>query len=205
MACRLRRQRWATRSTPAGSSTPRLSPVAEGRAGGVGADREAQGPLDQERADRLRPDQDQRRTEVPRLGGSAPPASLPVRYQERSPAVSPKSKKNRAARMILELRSLGCRVEYLGAYSSVRLHFRPLRVLVHEAGRAADLEESPRHTCYGRASYTRLNGVSAARRKRVNPALDTTSRIRFSPACAPNAAPTSWASDAGVQIIVEAE
>lgn len=57
---------------------------------------------------------------------------------------------------------------------------------------------------YGRASYTMLNGVSAARRKRVNPAPVTTSRIRASPACAPSARPTSCASDDGVHKNVEA-
>jgi hypothetical protein len=36
--------------------------------------------------------------------------------------------------------------------------------------------------CYGRASKTRLNGVSAARRKRVSPPVVTTSRMRASPA-----------------------
>jgi hypothetical protein len=57
----------------------------------------------------------------------------------------------------------------------------------------------------GRASSTRLKGVSVARRNLVNPPLITTSRKRASPACAPNASPTSWLFDAGVQIIVEAE
>ena len=37
---------------------------------------------------------------------------------------------------------------------------------------------------HGRASYTILNGVSAARRNRVKPAALTTSRMRFSPASA---------------------
>ena len=55
----------------------------------------------------------------------------------------------------------------------------------------------------GRASYTMLNGVSAARRKRVKPPALTTSRIRASPACAPSASPTSCDSDAGVQRNVE--
>src|SRR5262249_9758089 len=40
---------------------------------------------------------------------------------------------------------------------------------------------------YGRTSYTRLNGVSAARRNRVNPASVTTCRMAASPACAPSA------------------
>ena len=38
---------------------------------------------------------------------------------------------------------------------------------------------------HGRASKTRLNGVSAARRKRVKPPAVTTSRMRASPAWAP--------------------
>src|SRR5512140_1746763 len=40
---------------------------------------------------------------------------------------------------------------------------------------------------YGRTSYTRLNGVSAARRNLVNPASVTTCLIAASPACAPSA------------------
>src|ERR1700689_2881008 len=44
---------------------------------------------------------------------------------------------------------------------------------------------------HGRASYTTLSGVSAARRNRVKPAAVTTSRILASPACAPSASPTA--------------
>ena len=40
-----------------------------------------------------------------------------VRYEERGPEVSKKSKRNRATRMIRELRSLGYRVDYLGSQS----------------------------------------------------------------------------------------
>jgi hypothetical protein len=50
---------------------------------------------------------------------------------------------------------------------------------------------------YGLASNTMLNGVSVARRNRVNPPCSTTTwRNRFSPACAPNAGPF-FASDTG--------
>ena len=56
---------------------------------------------------------------------------------------------------------------------------------------------------YGRASNTMLNGVSAARRKRVIPPAVTTSRMRASPAWAPSASPTSCDSEAGVQRSVE--
>src|ERR1700733_2740233 len=58
---------------------------------------------------------------------------------------------------------------------------------------------------YGRASNTMLNGVSAARRKRVKPAAVTTSLIRASPAWAPSASPTSCDSEAGVHSSVENE
>ena len=58
---------------------------------------------------------------------------------------------------------------------------------------------------YGRASKTRLSGVSVARRKRPNPPSATTSRRRASPAWAPSARPTSWSLDAGTQRVVEAE
>ena len=61
----------------------------------------------------------------------------------------------------------------------------------------------PTLTAYGRASYTWLNGVSATRRKRVNPPASTTSRMRASPAWAPRASPTSCDSDAGVHRSVE--
>src|ERR1700737_763664 len=56
---------------------------------------------------------------------------------------------------------------------------------------------------YGRASRIILNGVSAARRIRVNPPFERTSLKRASPACAPRARPTSWLSEPGVHIIVE--
>lgn len=56
---------------------------------------------------------------------------------------------------------------------------------------------------YGRASSTRLAGVSAARRKRDNPACSNTSRSRASPAWPPSASPTSCDSEFGVQKKVE--
>src|SRR5579885_933484 len=68
---------------------------------------------------------------------------------------------------------------------------------------AGGVVENPQ--LYGRASKTMLNGVSVARRKRVNPADVTTSRSLASPACAPNPSPTSWSSDAGTHTSVEAE
>ena len=40
-----------------------------------------------------------------------------VPYQERGPALSKKSKQNRAARMIRELRSLGYRIEHVSSQS----------------------------------------------------------------------------------------
>ena len=61
-----------------------------------------------------------------------------------------------------------------------------------------------RRAGYGLASRMRLNGVSVARRTRVNPPCLSTSVSCASPAWAPSARPTSWASDAGVQITVEA-
>jgi hypothetical protein len=57
---------------------------------------------------------------------------------------------------------------------------------------------------YGRASRMRLNGVSVARRKRLNPASLATCHRRSSPACAPSASPTSWSSEDGVHTTVEA-
>ena len=57
---------------------------------------------------------------------------------------------------------------------------------------------------YGRASSTILNGVSAARRTRVNPAECRIFASRPSPACAPSPSPTSCESEAGVHSIVEA-
>jgi len=51
---------------------------------------------------------------------------------------------------------------------------------------------------HGRASNTRLNGVSAAWRKLLKPPAETTSPIRAGPAWAPSASPTSCDSDAGV-------
>ena len=77
------------------------------------------------------------------------------------------------------------------------------------AGRATEAALAPaRHQgrdteFQGLASSTILNGVAAARRKRVKPPWRQTSARRFSPACAPSAAPTSWLSDAGTQTLVE--
>ncbi len=56
----------------------------------------------------------------------------------------------------------------------------------------------------GLASSTKLTGVSAARRNRVNPAPVATSRSLASPACAPSARAPSWSSAFGVQSSVEA-
>ena len=56
----------------------------------------------------------------------------------------------------------------------------------------------------GRASNTMLNGVSTATRIRPKPPSRTTASSRAGPACAPSAAPTSCAMEAGVQTIVEA-
>jgi hypothetical protein len=49
-----------------------------------------------------------------------------------------------------------------------------------------------------------FTGVSVARRNPVKPASSATTRSRASPAWAPRAAPTSWESEAGVQIEVDA-
>jgi len=61
------------------------------------------------------------------------------------------------------------------------------------------------HRFYGRASKMRLKGVWAARRKRRKPAAVMTSPMRFSPAWAPRAAPTSYEREAGTQSRAEAE
>jgi len=79
-------------------------------------------------------------------------------------------------------------------------------VLVPGGARRVGLTRGRRHwprRFQGRASYTRLKGVSAARRKRVKPAAVTTSLILASPAWAPSASPTSWDSEAGVHSSVE--
>ena len=55
----------------------------------------------------------------------------------------------------------------------------------------------------GRTSRTMLNGVCAAWRKRVNPAVAVTSRIRAGPAWVPSASPRGCESDEGVQTSVE--
>ena len=57
---------------------------------------------------------------------------------------------------------------------------------------------------YLRASRIRLNGVSVARRKRLNPASANTARRRASPACAPRPSPTSCEREFGVQIMLDA-
>jgi hypothetical protein len=50
---------------------------------------------------------------------------------------------------------------------------------------------------YGLASRMRLNGVSVARRTRLNPPCLRTSFSRGVPACAPRARSTSWSSERG--------
>ncbi len=75
----------------------------------------------------------------------------------------------------------------------------PTGRLVHDLNCGARL---PR-CVHGRASSTRLKGVSAARRTRLKPPSLSTSVRRCSPAWAPSARPTSWLSEAGVQSIVE--
>ena len=73
---------------------------------------------------------------------------------------------------------------------------------------SCEMRQNPNH-CFairqGFASKIRLKGVSAARRKCLNPPPVTTSRILASPACAPSASPTSCDREAGVQSKVEAE
>jgi hypothetical protein len=54
-------------------------------------------------------------------------------------------------------------------------------------GLSAPHRPHPPGVSYGRTSYTRLNGVSAARRNLVNPASVTTCLMAASPACAPSA------------------
>ena len=53
------------------------------------------------------------------------------------------------------------------------------------------------------ASRTMLNGVAVAFLTRPKPPWRITSLKRFSPACAPSAAPTSWLSDVGTQMLVD--
>ena len=113
---------------------------------------------------------------------SRPPAgssSPPTRNLRSAPLVS--------ARLGRGLRLFGRQTAQTGASSSERL-----------------VDGGHRHDAYGFASRTRLNGVSVARRKRVNPPAFTTSRRRASPAWAPSASPTSWSREAGVQTSVEA-
>jgi len=66
------------------------------------------------------------------------------------------------------------------------------------------LSQETSYTDQGRASNTRLKGVSVARRNRVNPPDVTTVRRRASPAWAPRHKPTSWAREHGVHSGVEA-
>jgi hypothetical protein len=71
-----------------------------------------------------------------------------------------------------------------------------LHLLMLDERRSPFLVETRRSRAYdhpnqGRASYTKLKGVSAARRKRLNPAVVTTWRMRVSPAWAPKHSPTS--------------
>ena len=86
-----------------------------------------------------------------------------------------------------------------------------LREGVVSLGEAEQNVRAGRRSCLtvgitqGRASYTMLKGVSAARRNRLKPAEVTTSRIPFSPDCAPRHNPTSCEREHGVHNSVEKE
>jgi hypothetical protein len=58
--------------------------------------------------------------------------------------------------------------------------------------------------CQGRASITRLKGVSVARRTRLNPASFSSSASRASPAWAPSAVLGSSVIECATQITVDA-
>jgi hypothetical protein len=62
----------------------------------------------------------------------------------------------------------------------------------------------PSRGCHRRASRIRLKGVSAARRKCVNPALRNTSARRASPACAPRTSLPPSEIECAQQIVVDA-
>lgn len=62
----------------------------------------------------------------------------------------------------------------------------------------------PPPRAYERASNTILNGVAVARRMLRKPPALMTSRSFASPACAPNAAPTSCDRDVGTHTSVDA-
>src|SRR5579883_1054193 len=68
-----------------------------------------------------------------------------------------------------------------------------------DAGRAGSYP-----SCYGRASKIRLNGVSAARRKRLSPPAVTTARSCASVATVASAMPWPAESALGVQTSTEA-
>ena len=74
------------------------------------------------------------------------------------------------------------------------------------SGQRHSLEAARRLRVQERASRIKLNGVAAARRQTPKPASSTINlRNRFSPACAPSAAPLDWANEVGTQTIVDAE
>ena len=74
------------------------------------------------------------------------------------------------------------------------------RRLVVAGGLARPVEAA---VTQGRTSRTLLNGVCAAWRNRVNPAVAVTARIRAGPAWVPSASPRGCESDEGVQTSVE--
>jgi hypothetical protein len=105
--------------------------------------------------------------------------------------------------LVLVIEGLGIsatpKIDYEYDYEHERTNWQAKR---HSGNRGRGLEAG----CpYWRTSKMRLKGVSVARRKWVKPARVTMSRMRASPACAPRAQPTSWASDACVHTSVETE
>ena len=95
-------------------------------------------------------------------------------------------------------RAAGSRLSGRGTHGGVA-SYRPSGFRAHGGTGSCP----PVHGTHGRASSTRLKGVSAARRTRLKPPSPKTSVRRCSPAWAPSAKPTSWLKEAGVQSIVE--
>jgi hypothetical protein len=91
-----------------------------------------------------------------------------------------------------------------GGFSN-RLFVRMVHRDIHQVHRVVmHLTDIDASSDQARTSKIMLNGVSVARRKRLKPASVATWRSLRSPAWAPSPRPTSWDSDAGVQMKVEA-
>lgn len=124
-----------------------------------------------------------------------PPAGLLNRHEREEPMLGAQGVVGVAAHV--ESRRQARRGRHRRPLGGTLIRQQRVRHVVHERGHRKPVDGLERDRfhpavgAHGRASSTRLKGVSVARLKRVKPPAVTTSRRRASPACAPSAKPPS--------------